>query len=69
VLEITLDRMDAAFQRATAALHCDLAYAYLTNGDRDRARAHAQEARQLAEQTHSVRQRRRVERLALAHSA
>jgi hypothetical protein len=51
--------------RAEAGLRCDLAHALLLQGERDEARKHASEARKLAWQAGSVRQRRRVERLAL----
>lgn len=51
--------------RAEAALRCDIANAHLIRGELDEARTHAVEARRLARRCGSVRQRRRVDQLAL----
>jgi transcriptional regulator with XRE-family HTH domain len=51
--------------RAAASLHCDLAHAYLIHGDRDQAKKFAAEGRRLAKQAGSVRQKQRLQRLAL----
>jgi hypothetical protein len=56
--------MDASFARAEAGLRCDLAQAMIIRGEFDEAQVHARRARQLATRVGSVRQRRRVERLA-----
>lgn len=61
-----LATMDATFIRARAGLECDLAKAHVTRGDVTEARRHVASARQLAQQTGSVRQRRRIDTLALA---
>jgi transcriptional regulator with XRE-family HTH domain len=51
--------------RAAASLHCDLAQAHLIHGDRDEAKKHAAEGRRLARQAGSMRQKQRLQRLAL----
>ena len=59
-----LAAMDSSFTRAEAGLRCDLAEAMIILGERDEATDHARRARELALRVGSVRQRRRVERLA-----
>jgi hypothetical protein len=59
-----LATMDATFTRAEAGLRCDLAEAMLLGGERDEAALHARRARELALRVGSVRQRRRIDRLA-----
>jgi tetratricopeptide (TPR) repeat protein len=66
VLTNALDRLDPTFVRAETALHVDLATAFATNGDRDEARTHADQAAQLAAQVGSARQRRRITTLLTA---
>jgi tetratricopeptide (TPR) repeat protein len=61
-----LDEMDPTFIRARAGLECDLAQALVARGDRAEARKHVARARKLAQQTGSVRQRRRIDGLSLA---
>jgi Flp pilus assembly protein TadD len=51
--------------RAAASLRCDLAQALARRGDYDEARVHAVEARRLARRSGSVRQRHRIDHLAL----
>jgi transcriptional regulator with XRE-family HTH domain len=51
--------------RGEASLRCDLAQAHLQRGERDEARQQAAEARRLARKAGSVRQRQRIQRLAL----
>jgi hypothetical protein len=51
--------------RAEAALRCDLAHAHLIRGERHEARQQAIEARRLARRSGSVRQRRRIDNLAV----
>lgn len=51
--------------RAEAALRCDLAHAHLIRGEHHEARQHAIDARRLARRSGSVRQRRRIDNLAL----
>ncbi len=63
-LMAALTVMDASFARAEAGLRCDLAQAMIIRGEFDEAQVHARRARQLATRVGSVRQRRRVERLA-----
>lgn len=58
-----LTRLDATFTRAEAGLRCDLAQAHLARAELADAREHLQHARQLANQTGSLRHRRRIERL------
>lgn len=59
-----LATLDATFARAEAGLRCDLAQAMIARGDLGDAYSHARRARQLAMRVGSVRQRRRIERLA-----
>ncbi|MFI0741379.1 XRE family transcriptional regulator [Streptomyces sp. NPDC021100] len=59
----SLDAMDPTFIRASAGVHCDLAHAHLARQEYDQARDHLQHARLLANQTGSVRQRRRISQL------
>ncbi|MGK5681333.1 XRE family transcriptional regulator [Actinoplanes sp. URMC 104] len=51
--------------RSGASLHCDLAQAHLVHGDRDEARRYATEGRRLAKEAGSVRQKQRLQKLAL----
>jgi hypothetical protein len=51
--------------RAAASLRCDLAQAHLVRGEHDEAKKQAAEARQLAKRAGSMRQRQRIQRLAL----
>ena len=60
VLTAALNRLDASFVRAEAALHVDLATAFAATGDRTEARYHADYAARLATQVGSTRQRRRL---------
>jgi hypothetical protein len=60
-----LDGNGAISARGAASLHCDLAQAHLAHGDRDEARRFATEGRRLAKQAGSVRQKQRLQRLAL----
>jgi Flp pilus assembly protein TadD len=62
-LSRALGDLDQTFTRATAGLHCDLALAYSQRGEHDAARAEARAAQQLADQTASARQRRRISQL------
>ncbi|MFC3992693.1 XRE family transcriptional regulator [Actinoplanes siamensis] len=64
-LQAAVDGGGIVSTRAAAALHCDLAKAYLALDDRSEARAHATEGRKLAKQAGSIRQKLRIERLAL----
>jgi DNA-binding XRE family transcriptional regulator len=59
-----LEAMDSSFTRAEAGLRCDLAEAMLIRGDRDQAVVHTLRARELALRVGSIRQRRRIDRLA-----
>jgi hypothetical protein len=59
-----LATMDSSFTRAAAGLWCDLAEAMLILGELDEATVHAQRATELALRVGSVRQRRRIGRLA-----
>lgn len=61
--------MDPSFTRAEASLRCDLAHAMIIRGELDEAQAQAKQARQLATRVGSVRQRRRIERLASISAA
>lgn len=61
-----LGAMDPTFTRARAGLECDLAQALVARGDPAEARKHVTRARQLAQQSGSVRQRRRIDALSLA---
>jgi hypothetical protein len=62
-LSHALGDLDQTFTRAAAGLHCDLALAYSQRGEHDAARAEARAAQQLADQTASARQRRRISQL------
>ena len=64
-LEYALSGMDATFIRARAQLHVELAYSLLAAGQRSEAAAQVVDARALASQVGSVRQRRRVRQLEL----
>lgn len=64
-LYAALERLDKTFTRAEAGVRCDLAQAHLARGELADARQHAIVARQLANQTGSIRHRRRIERLSL----
>ncbi|MGH3502541.1 MAG: hypothetical protein ACRDQA_16865 [Nocardioidaceae bacterium] len=54
---------DTDFTRAAASLHCDLALAHSVRGDHELARAEALRSADLADQSSSVRQRRRLKQL------
>ncbi|ASO22042.1 tetratricopeptide (TPR) repeat protein [Actinoalloteichus hoggarensis] len=60
-----LDGHPATFSRARASLLVDLAHAHAATGDRDAARTYAGQARRLAAQLSSERQKRRLTRLIL----
>jgi len=64
-----LAKLDPSFQRATAALHGDLALAHMARGNHEEALAAALSARTLATSTSSVRQRRRISDLIAANGA
>jgi tetratricopeptide (TPR) repeat protein len=64
-LEGLVSGMQSSFVRASAAVYVDLALAHSAGGDRDAARAYAQQARRIISQVGSVRLRRRLERLVL----
>ncbi|QRP50689.1 tetratricopeptide repeat protein [Amycolatopsis sp. FDAARGOS 1241] len=64
-LEGLVSGMQSSFVRASAAVYVDLALAHGAGGDRDAARAYAQQARRIISQVGSVRLRRRLERLVL----
>lgn len=64
-LHLALAQRDPAYLRAETGLRCDLAYAYQARGEYEEARMHAAIARRLASRTGSVRQRRRLNRLAM----
>lgn len=59
----SLNLLDPSFTRARAGLHCDLATAFTTIGDKDSARSHAITAQRLAVGVASVRQQRRIQQL------
>ena len=63
-LSTALCSVDPEYTRATGALHLDLAQALIAADAQDASRVHLEVARQLATQTGSVRQRRRIEQLA-----
>jgi hypothetical protein len=65
-LTTALDDMDSTFVRAEAGLRCDLAQALATRGELDEARHQLRNARRLANQVGSVRQRRRIMSIGLA---
>ncbi|GIH11807.1 hypothetical protein Rhe02_98740 [Rhizocola hellebori] len=62
-LTASLDRMDSSFARAVAGLRTDLAMAHAVRGEHDEARHQAGLALELANQTASNRQRKRLSRL------
>jgi transcriptional regulator with XRE-family HTH domain len=64
-LQRALDGKGVVSTHGEASLRCDLAHAFLLTGELDEARRQAREARRLARLAGSVRQRKRVERLAL----
>ena len=64
-LRTALDQGGTVSDRAAASLRCDLAQAHARIGEIDEARRHAVEARRLARRAGSVRQRRRIDQLAL----
>ncbi|ASO22052.1 transcriptional regulator with XRE-family HTH domain [Actinoalloteichus hoggarensis] len=66
VLSDALQALDPSFTRAETALRVDLTHALLHAGERDSAVEQAAQARTLAGQVGSVRQRRRLARLALS---
>lgn len=59
-----LGSVDGTFVRAQAGLRCDLAQAHKAREENDAAQSHLREARLLANQTGSLRHRRRIELLA-----
>jgi tetratricopeptide (TPR) repeat protein len=59
-LNAALAAMDGSFTRAEASLRCDLAAALHVRGEQDEAKRHLKRARELAQITGSVRQRRRI---------
>ena len=64
VLTDALNRLDLSFVRAETAVRVDLAMALAANGDREKARTHADRAHALARELGSRRQHRRVNTLA-----
>ena len=64
-LEAALDGESTISPRAAASLHCDLAQAHLMHGDPAQAKEHVLRGRRLAKEAGSVRQRQRLQRLAL----
>lgn len=64
-LYVALGAGGTVSDRGEASLRCDLAQAHLQRGERDEARKQASEAKRLARQAGSVRQRQRIERLPL----
>jgi tetratricopeptide (TPR) repeat protein len=67
-LSQALPRLPAEFIRARTGMLVDLAFAYAAAGDRDAALTYAREAKRLANQIKSDRQRRRLSRLILPGS-
>ncbi|MGH3438241.1 MAG: hypothetical protein ACRDRN_17465 [Sciscionella sp.] len=63
VLQSALDRLDPTFTRAEAALHADLATAFITTDEQERAQVHVQRAHALAADIGSARQHRRITQL------
>jgi len=61
-LTLALGAMDG-FNRAEAGVRCDLAVVLSRRGETDEARRQAVRAQELATATHSLRQRRRIERV------
>lgn len=68
-LDAALARLPAAFIRARAGMLVDLAHAHAIAGNRDGALTHARQARRLAAQIKSDRQRRRLAGLVLPGGA
>jgi hypothetical protein len=64
VLTYALNNLDRSFTRAEAGLRVDLASAFTAIGERDAAREHIAHARLLASEVGSIRQRRRLAKLA-----
>jgi ATP/maltotriose-dependent transcriptional regulator MalT len=64
-LERALHTLTTNTARAQTAMLTDLAYAYAKTGDRDAALSYATQARQIATQIGSDRQRRRLAELIL----
>lgn len=62
-LSRALSAMDSSFTRAEAALRCDLATAFMASGDHRSAQEHARKAAELAANTSSIRQRKRIAQL------
>lgn len=65
-LRSALAGMDGTYNRAEAALRCDLAHALLAQGEAEAAQPHIQRAQHLATMTGSRRQRKRIDELARA---
>jgi hypothetical protein len=63
-LSTALSEVDPEYTRARGGLHLDLAQALIAANLQDAARQHLHHASQLATQTGSVRQRRRIAQLA-----
>jgi hypothetical protein len=63
-LRSALAGMDGTYNRAEAAVRCDLAHALLAKGEAEAAQPHIQRAQHLATMTGSRRQRRRIDELA-----
>jgi hypothetical protein len=64
LLTDALDRLDATFVRAEAALRVDLAIALAASDNREEARTHADRAQSLTQELGSKRQQRRLRTLA-----
>lgn len=62
-LRSALAGMDGTYNRAEAALRCDLGHALLAMGDPEAAQPHIQRAKHLATMTGSRRQRKRIDEL------
>lgn len=62
-LRSALAGMDGTYNRAEAALRCDLGHALLALGDPEAAQPHLQRAKHLATMTGSRRQRKRIDEL------
>ncbi|WP_433499480.1 hypothetical protein ACQP1K_03815 [Sphaerimonospora sp. CA-214678] len=65
-LRSALAGMDGTYNRAEAALRCDLGHALLALGEAQAAQPHIQRAQQLATMTGSRRQRKRIDELSRA---
>lgn len=66
ILRSALAGMDGTYNRAEAALRCDLGHALLVLGDPQAAQPHIHRAQQLAVMTGSRRQQKRIAELAQA---